>query len=190
MGSWLSLVFSIVIGGMVMLSFGRFSGDVNRDSYMDLIENAAYGNLDDVVRIIEYDFSRIGLGMNDPSQTIMVTAAASDIQFYLDSNGDGVLETLRYYLSDTTDALVTSTPNPSDRVLYRVVNGGTPERISSGLTGFAVAYYGQDGAVTATLGLIRSFSVSITMESEVAYDDDYPKMAWQGRITPTAMIMR
>lgn len=190
MGSWLSLVFSVVIGGMVMLSFTRFSGDVNQDMYMDLVENVAYGNLDDVVRFVEYDFGRIGYGINDPRQAIMITATASDIKFYLDSNGDGVLETIRYYLSSTSDALVVNTSNPRDRVLYRVVNDGTPERISNGLTEFALTYYDQGGATTTTLSQIRSFKVRIKMESEVVYDNQYPQMMWEGRITPTAMMMR
>lgn len=190
MGSWLSLVFSVVIGGMVMLSFTRFSGDVNRDSYLDLVENIAYGNMDDVVRFVEYDFSRIGFGINDSAQAIMITAAASNIKFYLDSNGDGVLETIRYYLSNTNDALVANTSNPRDRVLYRVVNDGTPERISNGLTEFVVTYYNQAGATTTTLSQIRSFKVRIKMESEVIYDNQYPQMMWEGRITPTAMMTR
>ncbi len=186
MGSWISLIASIVIGGLVLMSFGRFNNDVTRDMYLDTLDNAAYGNLDEVVRIIEYDLSRIGLGINDPKQAVLIQADSTDLRFYLDSDGNGVLETMRYYLSTTTAAA--STENPRDKFLYRVVNGGTPQVISSGLTDFKIKYYDAAGNVSTNLTQIRTFEVSLTMESEIIYDNQYPKLVWQGRITPPGLM--
>jgi hypothetical protein len=186
MGSWLSVIASIVIGGLVLLSFGRFNHDVNKDMYLDVLDNAAYGNLAEVVRIIEYDFFRIGLNINDPKQAVLVQASPTELRFNLDSDGNNVVETMRYYLGDSTSAA--STNNPRDKVLYRVVNGGTPQAISAGLTDFRIKYFTVVGNQTTVLDSIRTFEVSITMESDIIYDNQYPKMFWQGRVTPPSLV--
>ena len=180
------MISSFVIGGLVLVSFGRFSTDVSRDLYMDTLDSAVHGNLGELVLIIEYDFSRIGLGVNDPEQPVLINADSTDLSFYLDSNGDGTLETMRYYLGDSTSAVATG--NPRDKLLYRVVNGGAAEEISSGLTEFKIEYYDANGNQTADLSQINTFVVSLSIESGVIYDDEYPRMHWQGRITPPNLV--
>ncbi len=187
MGSWLALISSAIIGGMVLLQLSRFNNDVQRDSYLNMMEDVAYNNLEEVLSIVEYDFARIGQNINDPSETVVLFADSTDFQYQLDSNGDGVFETMRYYLSDTT--ALAYTDNPRDRILYRVVNGGAPEKISSGLTEFEMTYYNEAGAETTNMSIMKSFGVRIVVESEVVYDGDYSKVAWQTRVTPTALVM-
>jgi hypothetical protein len=186
MGSWIALVGSFVIGGMVLLRVWQFHHDFSRDQYLDTIEHIAYSNLDEVVRLIEYDFSRIGLGINDPKQSILTLADSTDLRFYLDADGNGTLETLRYYLSDTIAAAITD--NPRDRILYRVVNGGTPERISTGLTGFMIKYYDAAGNKSSDLQKIKTFIVRLEMESDIIYDGRYPRLIWEGKITPPNLV--
>ncbi|MDZ7300898.1 MAG: hypothetical protein ONB44_02015 [candidate division KSB1 bacterium] len=187
MHSWITLIASIVIGGLVLMSFGQFNNDVTRDLYLDTLDNNAYGNLDEVVRLIEYDFSRIGLGINDPKQAVLIQVDSTDLRYNLDSDGNGVIETMRYYLGSTSEA--NSTQNPRDRYLYRVVNG-TSQIISSGLTDFKIRYYDAAGNASTNLSAIRTFVVTVTMESEMLYDNQYPKMFWTGRITPPSLMLR
>lgn len=187
MGTWVSMIASAVIGSLVLLWFNDYNNDFRRDSYLNMMEDISYNNLEEVTNVIEYDFSRVGFGMNDPSAVAVLQADSSNFEFELDSNGDGVIETMQYYLSDTSDA--SDTPNPRDRILYRVDNGGTPERLSSGLTEFQMTYYGADGDTTSDKSAMRSFGVRIVMENEVVYDEQTPIMAWESRITPRALIM-
>lgn len=189
MGSWITLIGSIVIGSMVLLSFQRFNNDVSRDTYIQTLDYIAYNNLDEVKSVVEYDFSRIGLGINDPRENVVTEAAATAVTFKLDSDGNGTLETMRYYLSNTTDSNALQTENPNDKILYRVVNGGSPQIVASGLTAFKIQYFNSDGAETATLPAIRTFVVSMTVESDYGADADYPKLFWQGRITPPSLVM-
>lgn len=188
MGSWLTLVASIVIGGMVLVSFQQFNNDVSRDLQLDTLDHIAYGDMDAVVQLIDSDFSRIGLGLNDPSQAAITLANASEVRYNLDSDGNGVLETMRYYLSATSDQIAKSTPNPNDKALYRVVNGGTPECISTGLTEFRILYYDSTGNTAGSLGNIRTLVVSLTVEGNYDADGQYPKFVWLGRFTPPSLI--
>lgn len=188
MGSWLSLIASIVIGGMVLVSFQQFNSEVSRDMQLDALDHIAYGNLDAVTQLIDFDFSRIGYRVNDPAQPIITTATATEVQYVMDSDGNNVVETMRYYLSSTTDVVAKSTPNPNDRVLYRVVNGGTPEVIATGMTEFKVLYYDSTGNTAGSLTDIRTLVVSLTIEGDFDADGQYPKFVWLGRFTPPSLV--
>jgi hypothetical protein len=187
MNSWLALIASAVIGGMVLLWFNGYRNDVQQDSYLNLLEDLSYDNLEDVTDLIEYDFSRIGLGINDPRIAAVLNADSTDFTFQLDADGNGVFETMRYYLSDTSAASYTL--NPRDRILFRVDNGGAPEKISSGLTDFKITYYNEAGSTTTDLSAMRSFGVRLAMEHEIVYDNKTPMLAWESRITPSALTM-
>ncbi len=110
------------------------------------------------------------------------------MRYVLDGDGNGAVETMRYYLSATTDVVAASTPNPNDKVLYRVVNGGTAEVISTGMTEFKVLYYDSTGNATTDLAAIRSLVVSLTIEGDYGADSQYPKFVWLGRFTPPSLV--
>jgi hypothetical protein len=197
MGSWIALIASTVIGSMVLLSFQRFNNDVSREAMIDTLDHIAYGNMDETKRLIEYDFSRIGLGMNDPSVAAFTEAKAADVTFILDSDGNGVAETMRYYLSTTADA--SATENPNDKLLLRQIDGGAAQVMASGLTAFRIQYYDTAGdslndaagtVAAANLPTIKTLAVSLTMESDYGADTDYPKLLWQGRFTPPSLVVQ
>lgn len=186
MQSWIALIASGVIGSLVLLSFNQFSNDAMRDLYIDTLDNAAYVEMDAAAQIIEYDFSRIGLGVNDPNDDVLVQADSAELRYVLDSNGDNTLETMRYYLSSV--AAAAGTPNPNDRFLYRVVNGGAAQVVTAGVTDFEITYFDSSGNETAIMDDIRTFVVHLEIESALGYDDEYPKLLWQGRITPLSLV--
>lgn len=188
MGSWIALIASTVIGSLVLLSFQRFNNDVRREAYIETLGHMAYGNLDETKRLIEYDFSRIGLGLNDPAAAAFTQAAAADVTFKMDGDGNGVAETLRYYLSTT--AAASATENPHDKFLLRQTNGGTAVIMATGLTNFKIQYFDAAGNETADLAAIRSLVVSLTLESNYGADADYPKLLWQGRFTPPSLVVQ
>jgi hypothetical protein len=187
MGSWIALVGSIIIGGLILMSFQEFQGDVTRDLYVNTIENMTYNNLDGVTSLVEYDFSRIGAGINDPSAAVVTQADSAEVRYRLDSDGNGVPENMRYYLSSVSAAAMT--PNPNDRLLLRQFNGGTPDTVAAGVRNFKIAYYDSVGSVPATNFAIRTFVVTLTLESAFGYDNQYPRFVWQKRITPTSLVI-
>ncbi len=187
MGSWIALIGSIIIGGLILISFQQFQSDVTRDLYMNTIETMTYNNLDGVTTLVEYDFSRIGAGMNDPTVAAVTQADSTDLRYRLDSDGNGVLETMRYYLSNVSAAAMT--PNPYDRLLLRQTNGGTPDTVATGVRSFRLTYYDAGGNIAATPAAIKTVVVSLTLESAFGYDNKYPRFVWQKRITPTSLVV-
>jgi hypothetical protein len=192
MGSWIALIASAVIGAMVLLSFQQFTSDASRDMYVDTLEDLAHNNLDVVKQLIEYDFMRIGLRVNDAQTAIVTKADSTELIYVMDSDNNGTTETMRYFLSTSAAA---ATKNPNDKFLQRQIDAGTAETIASGLTKFRIQYYDLDGnaivsTLPADLARIRTFVVSLTMESDYGADADYPKLFWQGRFAPPSLVTR
>lgn len=187
MSAWIALIGSIVIGALILVSFQQFQSDVTRDLYVNTIENMTYNNLDGVTSLVEYDFSRIGYGINDPSVVAITQTDTTGLWYRLDSNGDRVLENVHYYLSDVNAASMT--PNPYDRLLLRQVSGGTPDTVATGVRSFRLTYYDADGNIAASPFDIKTLVVSLTLESSFAYDNEYPRFVWQKRITPTSLVV-
>jgi hypothetical protein len=182
-----TLIGSAVIGGLVMMSMGRFTNDVTEDLYLSTMEDAAYGNMTDLAQLLEFDFSRIGLGVNDPQMDAVTPVDSTDLTFYLDRDDDGTIDSIRYYLGDLASAA--STENPRDKILYRVVNGSSEEH-SVGLTDFEVKYYDKLGNETTDPDLIKTFEVNLEVESPYVYDGQHPTLVWRGRFTPPNLVVR
>jgi len=187
MSSWIALIGSIVIGALILLSFQQFQGEVTRDLYVNTIEHMTYNNLDGVTSLVEYDFSRIGLGVNDPSLAVVTQADTASVQYRLDSDGNGALENIRYYLSNVSAAAMTV--NPNDRLLLRQINGGTPDTVAVGVRSFRLEYFNAGGGAPLTPLDIRTIMVSLALESAFAYDNQYPRFVWQKRITPASLVV-
>lgn len=185
MQSWIALIASGVIGSMVLVSFGQFSNDAVRELYIDTLDNATYVTMDAASQIIEYDLSRIGLGVNDPAVSVITQADSAEIRYVMDSDSNGTLETMRYYLS--TVAVASMTANPNDRILYRVVNGVT-QSVTAGVTDFEIKYYDTSGVETADPDAIRTIEVYLEIENDMGYDGEYPKLLWRGKITPPSLV--
>ena len=187
MGSWLSLISSFVIGGLVLVNFNRFTSEVTIDTNMETLDHISYGEMNNVGRLLQYDLARMGYGITDPEIVPIITADTSDIKFLLDADGNGTIDSLRYYLSTVSAA--SATPNPNDRLLYRRVNNGAVEVISTGLTSFTMNYRNSMGATTAVPESIRTIGINLQFESSIIDDGNTPRMAWQGRVTPPNLVM-
>jgi len=188
MGSWTALVASALIGALVLLSVIRFNEDVTEDMYLDMMEHVAHEQLMETVRVLEYDFSRIGLGINDPTEPVITRADSVSFTFHLDYDGNGIIDSVRYYLGDLNSAA--NTENPRDRVLFRVENGGPPTPVSSGLTEFHLEYFDAQGNPAASLDQITTIVLDIACESTVIYDGRFARQAWQGRFSPQTLVAK
>lgn len=92
--------------------------------------------------------------------------------------GDGIVDTVRYYLGPTSD--LSSTPNPNDRILYRVINHGSAAGSNVGVTRFHLTYYDVLGNQLGTASnplpsspplKIASMKVDISVENSYAETD-------------------
>jgi len=187
MSVWLDLIGSFVIGSLLALTVMRMNSDITVQSYESAMVYMAQNGAATLAEIVEEDFQKIGYAVSD---TAIALADTSQIQFLADMGADGTIDTLHYYLS--SKALASITLNPSDRLVYRKLNGDSPLALQTGITNFALSYFNASGdsmALPVVPGDIRQIRVDITVESSEAYytttqDTFYARAFMQLRIRP------
>ncbi|MFQ5601903.1 MAG: hypothetical protein ACE5HS_01390 [bacterium] len=182
MDSTLTLLGSIVIGGLFMLGLMTFYGGVIDNSYVKTLELLTQETSASFLEIIEHDFRRIGSAVQIPANAILDT---SEITFLGDIDENGSADTVRYYTSTTS--LVGSTPNSNDVILYRVVNGVNTLDAVAGVTEFDVAFLDETGHRTTDLAMVRTLEVSLMVESIMDYNGKYSRAFWKKRFTPRSL---
>ncbi len=181
----IDLLGSTVIGGMLLLILLRVNDSAVKNTYTYGGELIVQQNLVDAVELLEYDFKKIGYCKNwqaipDPSKSIL-TADSNSISFLTDVDSDGNVDTLHYYTGSVDD--LSSTPNPRDRILYRVVNSETPGGSNLGITQFKIRYYNSLGnelpCPVTVPGEINTMQIDIKVENYAAYDNEYSTIFWR-----------
>jgi hypothetical protein len=190
----LDIVGSIIIGGILMMIAWRLSDASTEKTYNNSGELSVQQNLLTVAQMIEFDFRKIGFcdswnAVVDPRTNItfnsneaITYANETTLAFYTDLwPYDGVLDSIQYYIGPTSECL--NTPNPRDRILYRVENDDLPVKSNLGVTQFRMTYYDvYDDTIPApvtTRGLIKSIEINITVENIAAYDEKYTNAFWK-----------
>lgn len=185
------LLGSFIIGGMLLVNILNMQGDANSQSGLYSITRIAQKNLVVSATILENDFRKMGYGVADPTGCI-VQADTSRIVFLSDIDRNGSIDTVKYYLGPTSE--LSGTPNPKDRLLYRVINNEVPKSSNLGITRFYLQYFDQDMKPVAIVNAIRVIQITISVESPFPMQDPstgqqrYPDAFWrQTRITARNM---
>ena len=193
----LDILGSMIIGGILTLTAWRLSDAATEKTYSNSSELALQQNLVTVAQILENDFRKIGYALDQTSflpgtgRSLSIPYAdSSSIWFYTDlvtpdhPFGDGDMDSIHYYLGPTSECA--NTPNPRDRILYRVVNTDTPMPCNLGVTQFRMVYYDATDDTLATpltradIGLISTIEINITVENVAAYNDSgYSGAFWR-----------
>jgi hypothetical protein len=182
----IDIIGSTIIGGLLLLILIRMNATAIQNNYDYSGERIVQQNIVDVVSLIEYDFRKIGY-CNDwtkiPDESLaIIHADTSSIYFLTDISttgnpyGDGIVDTLKYYLGPTSQ--LTATPNPNDRILYRVVNNSTAAGSNLGVTQFKLTYFDANGDKIINMPAkppfgIASIQVDVAVENPAAYGNDY-----------------
>ena len=187
----IDVIGSTMIGGLLMLILLRLNDTAVANSYQYTGELIIQKNLVEVVKLLEFDLRKIGYcsdwkALPDPAKAILAVDSTSityltDLPTPANSNGDGIVDTLRYYLG--TKAELAGTPNPNDRMLYRRVNKSKPLSANLGVTMFKFTYYdvfGKEISFPITQpGEIQTMQIDIAVEDIAAYDEKYQRMFWR-----------
>ncbi len=160
MDTIIDLIGAAVIAGLFMLGIANiniYSSQMQFKSNSDLqlLQNAKT-----IADILGNDLGKVGYGYNN---TAIITAMPNKIKFYSDIDSNGVVDTLTYLLSDST--VVSNTENPSDKILYRVVNSDTSKGPSLGITDLRFTYKNILGNVTSALDSIKYIKTEIWVQS-------------------------
>jgi len=181
----IDILGSIIISGILMTIAFRLSDSAAEKTYNNSGELTLQENLITSAQILEYDFRKIGYCANpnnlpNPTRSIPY-ADTSDITFYSDLNSDGMVDTVRYYLGPVSE--LSGTPNPRDRMLYRVVNNEPPRSSNLGITRFYLRFFDVfDEEITppvTTPGLIASIEITLVVEDVAAYNEQYSNAIWR-----------
>ncbi len=183
MDSHLTLVGSIVIGGIFLLSLWGFQGDLRDHSFANTNDLVVQQNAIEITALLEWDFQQIGFGLDSIA---IVAAGANSISYLADLDADGMVDLVTYSVSNPSAAA--GTPNPRDKILYRAVNGKTQINTAMGVTDFRLRYFGLDGKVTNDLAKIKTMELTLEMESTIPYDGKYAHFFWRKKMTPPNLL--
>lgn len=181
----LDILGSMIIGSILLSITLRLNDSATGKTYYNSAELSLQENMATVAQIIETDFRKIGYCADwnkfpDPSKAV-VYADESSIKYLTDIDSDSNMDSIRYYLGPTSELL--STPNPRDRMLYRVLNNETPKTSNLGVTQFRLVYFDALGDTIpppiTTPGLITSVEINLAVESVAAYDTSYSSAFWR-----------
>ena len=185
----LDIIGATIIGGMLIVIMNRLNQRATETTMVYGDDKLLQMEVVQLADLIEGDFRRIGY-CEDPSQVsdstlLIVSADTSHIKFITDADRNGILDTLEYYVSDTS--AMSMTKNPRDRILYRAqyINGQHHLlNISSDITQFYLRYF---DALNYELipplqntRTINYMEISFKVEDSEAYADTmYSKAYWQ-----------
>jgi len=190
----LDILGASIIGGILLLNLLKLNENVYQ------VDNATGHDVNlqvevvNVANIVDGDFNKIGycsdpMNMNDDPKVTL--ADTSSIKIVYDVDKDGAYDTVYYYVSNTS--LLSNTPNPRDRILYRKVNSDFPFIVSNNITEFRFQYL---GALYDTLstplgspGLATYIKISFRVEDPFAYDEKYTEAFWR-RLTVTSKNLK
>lgn len=160
----LDLVGSAIIAAMVLaMGLGLNVNIINgNDAYR--ADVVVQEGLVSIVQAVEYDFRKMGYNVEDPTSVIL-RADSDHVAFLTDLEDNGVIDTIEWYVS----RLITSSPNPNDRLLVR--RSAVPGAVASvagsapGVTKFGLRYLNQEGQPTAIKSQIWIIETTIRVES-------------------------
>ena len=182
----LDIVGSIIVGGLILLILFRLNSSATSNLYNENSELTVQQAMVSQVQVIESDFRKIGYckiwtKIPDPTKAILL-ADSTRIKFLTDLDNDGAVDSLYYYLVPTSE--LPSTPNPKDRLLYRVVNAQTAKSSNIGITNFKLTYYDAlDKKITplpvANTGQIHKIQIDLQVENSESVDSVYTTVFWR-----------
>lgn len=186
----IDLMGSTIIGGLLLLILLTLNDAAVENNFVYGGEAIAQANLVEVVRLVEHDFRKIGYCRDwekipDPSKSVLM-ATQNSIKFLTDDDNDGILDTIFYQLGSESELEIT--PNPNDKMLYRIRNNDDPIGANLGVTQFDLFYYdamGNELSFPITVpSAIYTMQINIKVEDVYGYDrvhseEQYASAFWR-----------
>jgi hypothetical protein len=181
----LDVIGSMIIGGLLMLILFRLNDAATENTFNYGGELTSQQNLSTIVEILENDFRKIGyckdwVKIPDPTKAILF-ADSTKIKFITDIDNDSNVDTMTYYLGPTSE--LSGTPNPRDRLLYRIVNSEPAVGVNLGVTQFRLMYYDSFGDEMTfpilNTGAIAKMAINIRVENVAGYNNQYSTVFWR-----------
>jgi hypothetical protein len=181
----LDILGSMIIGGVLMLNLATINNSAIENTYTGTGELTAQQNLAAIVQVLEHDFRKIGYCADwqqipIPTQAIL-SADSTSIKFLTDVDSDSNVDTMHYYLGPASELLMT--PNPRDRILYRVINSEVPVAVNLGVVQFSLNFFdvfrNPISFPITVPGEIYTMQIDLAVEDVAAYDEKYAFAFWR-----------
>lgn len=187
MNGMLDVVASMVVGGIILMMLLGFNATINEGAANQFFKTNVQSKLTAITDIMEYDLRKIGYGLKDTNY--FVYADSSRMDFRGDLNNDGTIDTVKLYLGTARDS---SKVNPRARILYRKFGAGAAQGINLAITQFKLCFYDKLGTPitsnpVASPEKIKSVRVSLSIESDAPYNQQYSGACWERIIKPKNM---
>jgi hypothetical protein len=170
MSVMMDIIGSMVVAGMLMMMVMGINVNMSSETYKSFTELNIQTQSIQLARILEFDLYKAGYSVAKPG--VIAIADTARLKFYTNLfNVAGRRDSVEYDLG----ALVTSSPNPNDKSLYRYENT-TMVFINFSVTRFVLSYYNsRDSLLAAPVtgsnrDSIKSIRVLLTLQSPVPFD--------------------
>lgn len=191
----LDILGASIIGGILLINLLNVNGNlIENDSIYQHDKNLQI-DLVITASTIERDFNLLGyvnslaaVGNNEN----IFNGTANSIRFRSDIDNNGTIDTIFYFLSDTS--ALNMTPNPRDMILYRKLNNDIPFVLANNITRFRLTYLdSQLNEVTPPITLssvVNYIRIELRVEDPYAYDNQYSEAIWRRITVSTNSISR
>ena len=197
MNSLLDTIFSMVIGGIILIFVHHLNISINTAAASQTMTTEVQQNITVFTDIMESDLRKIGYNVFTPS--VISLAESTKLRFSGDFDSDNTIDSVSYVLGSAGDA---GYINPSARMVTRQLNADAPQDIHLGITRLRFWYFDAGGNPLATTpavsntSLIRTIKVGLTIDlgiqiepfrkanGTIAYDTTYSNAAWERIIKP------
>jgi len=199
----IGLITSYVIAGIILIAILSMNMSVSSSSNEITLSQVTRERAETISDIMSNDIQKIGYNRKSKTNPVLTVAEGKKIQFRsnIDNSTDNSVEIVTWEFTNTA---VTSTPNPSDRVLKRTVRDASSGSIisttpfKSGVISFRINYYKKYGSkrsdslstpVTGSaLNNIKQLYIALKIQSkEKVYNGSnghYVTSIWEKRFSP------
>jgi hypothetical protein len=189
MSSFIDLITSAIVFGVLALTVARVQSNINATMYQNQFNVVVQTNAVELARQIEWDFAKIGHHATGPK---ILFADSTEIRYNADIDNNHIVHSIRYFVGDTSQCL--NTANSNDFPLFRVQDGSAVSQ-NWGLTSFRITYYDDANVQIPTpitnsdlLATIHSVKVAFRLESPEpvvsSADTSWAGVAWEKNIVP------
>lgn len=187
MASLLDILTATFIGAILILMIIGISFYIQNSSNEVMTASVAQMNLKEIAEVLDYDLYKIGYRV--PSNKIL-EADSTRIRFQTDINNDGKIDTVYYFLGSPNE--LTNTPNPRDKILYRIENNQPLRGSNLGVVDFKLTYYDSTNTKINYNSLgsqnsrdkIRSIEYYVRVETLYLIEGYYPGAEMKRTIKP------
>lgn len=198
------LITSFIVAGILMVSIINMNTSVVNSSSELTMTQFTRERMASISRMISEDIQKMGYNRTGKTDPILQVANSHKIKFHsnIDNSTDNSVEVITWEFRK--DLEITSSKNPSDRVLHRIVkNEDGSEHVTEimlGVTEFQIGYYNDYGVLlsdslttpvdAALWDNLKQFYIKLKVESPEKIvtgskgEGHYITSVWEKRFSP------